>query len=294
MAASICECFGHRKHGFCRFLRHLLWPVSLYPPKTGSSLTNSSFYGILSIRRKSYNFSQPTVSRRGKTRIIPISRAVCPFACATASSVPPCPVMSARRGRLLPIRPSFLVPAGLPSRTYCHGHACLARAIGAFPVSGIRLSFLIHASIRSPRQTSLARPARGNPDRPSSLVPAGLPSRAYSHGHARPARAIGAFPVSGIRLSFLIHASIRSPRQTSLARPARGIVPEPSIFPCAGRIAFPLVLPWSCPPGEGCVHYTRSLPRIVRLWQPSMNAHASVGLALPVMPCVHYTISAEK
>ena len=34
-----------------------------------------------------------------------------------------------------------------------------------------------------------------------------------------------------------------------------------------------------------------SLPHIVRQWQPSMNAQASGGLALPVMPCVHYTIT---
>ena len=88
-----------------------------------------------------------------------------------------------------------------------------------------------------------------------------------------------------------LHASIRSPRQTSLAHPARGIVPCPSMFPCAGRIACPHILPWSCPPGKGCVHYTRSLPRIVWQWQPSMNAQASGGLALPVMPCVHYTIT---
>ena len=113
---------------------------------------------------------------------------------------------------------------------------------------------------------------------PFSLEPNAVSSSSFFRGHACLARAIGAFPVSGIRLSFLIHASIRSPRQTSLARPARGIVPEPSIFPSAGRIAFPRIFPWSRPPGEDCVHYTRSLPRIVRLWQPSMNAQASGGL----------------
>ena len=42
---------------------------------------------------------------------------------------------------------------------------------------------------------------------------------------------------------FPLHASIRSPRQTSLAHPARGIVPCPSMFPCAGRIAFLHILP---------------------------------------------------
>ena len=91
---------------------------------------------------------------------------------------------------------------------------------------------------------------------PFSLEPNAVSSSSFFRGHACLARAIGAFPVSGIRLSFLIHASIRSPRQTSLARPARGIVPEPSIFPCVGRIAFPHILSWSCPPGEG----NRSLP----------------------------------
>ena len=129
------------------------------------------------------------------------------------------------------------------------------------------------------------------PNRPCFLVPAGLPSRTYCHGHARPARAIGAAPRFGDASFFPSHASIHSPRQTSFARPARGKVPEPSVFPCAGGTSFLLVLSWSRPPGEGCVHYTRSLPRIVRQWQPSMNAQASGGLALPVMPCVHYTIT---
>ena len=32
--------------------------------------------------------------------------------------------------------PYFLVPAGLPFRTYCHGHICPARTIGAAPRFG--------------------------------------------------------------------------------------------------------------------------------------------------------------
>ena len=35
--------------------------------------------------------------------------------------------------------------------------------------------------------------------------------------------------------------------------PARrgGMVPELSMFSCAGRVSFPHILPWSCLPGEG-------------------------------------------
>ena len=131
----------------------------------------------------------------------------------------------------------------------------------------------------------------GLPIHPSFLVPAGFLSRTYSHGRTCPARAIGAAPLFG-NTSFFPYTRQHSRSQPNQSRsPGEVIVPGPSIFPCAGRIAFPLILPWSCPPGEGCVHYTRSLPRIVRLWQPSMNAQASEGLALPFMPCVHYTIT---
>ena len=38
-------------------------------------------------------------------------------------------VMPARRGGLFRDPPYFLVPEGLPSCTYCHGHACPARGI---------------------------------------------------------------------------------------------------------------------------------------------------------------------
>ena len=157
---------------------------------------------------------------------------------------------------------------------------------------------------------------------PFSLEPNAVSSSSFFRGHACLARAIGAFPVSGIRLSFLIHASIRSPRQTSLARPARGIVPEPSIFPCAGRIAFPHILPWSCLPGEGLpvsgIHpsflYTpafavpakqvtparRGLRSLYQVFAAHRAAMAAVnecpgrGNLFPNRPCIYYTIFAEK
>ena len=119
--------------------------------------------------------------------------------------------MSARRGRFLPIRPGFLVPARFPSRTY------------------LSWSRLPDEGNRSPA-------CFGN----TSFFP-------YTRQHSR-----------------------SQPNQSR--SPGEVIVPGPSIFPCAGRIPFPYILSWSCPPGEGCVHYTRSLPRIVRRWQPSMNA----------------------
>ncbi len=82
-------------------------------------------------------------------------------------------------------------------------------------------------------------------DPPDFFVPEGLPSCTYCHGRACPARA------SPFREYTLLYFT----RQHSQSPPNK-----------------------SRPPGEGCVHYTRSLPRIVRLWQPSMNAQASGGL----------------
>ena len=66
--------------------------------------------------------------------------------------------------------------------------------------------------------------------------------------------------------------SILGSSLSSYVCPERKIVTYSSRFSCAGRIAFPHIFPWSRPPGKGCVHYTRSLSRIVRLWQPSINA----------------------
>ncbi len=85
---------------------------------------------------------------------------------------------------------------------------------------------------------------------------------------------------SSVALRFFLRQQDLLLAHTAMVVSARrgGKVPGPSIFPCAGGVAFPHILPWSCPPGEGCVHYTRSLPRIVWLWQPSMNAQASGGL----------------
>ena len=82
-------------------------------------------------------------------------------------------------------------------------------------------------------------------DPPDFLVPVGLPSCTYCHGRVCPARA------SPFREYILLSFT----RQHSQSRPNQ-----------------------SRTSGEGCVHYTRSLPRIVRLWQPSMNAQASGGL----------------
>ena len=58
------------------------------------------------------------------------------------------------------------------------------------------------------------------------------------------------------RLPVPLHNSILGSSLPSYVYPERKIVTYSSIFPCAGRIAFPRIFPWSRPPGEG----NRSLP----------------------------------
>ena len=129
----------------------------------------------------------------------------------------------------LPIRPSFLVPAGFLSRTYSHGRACPARAIGAVPL-------FRECVFLSSYKTVFA----------------------VSSKPVMPVRQKGS-PVS---VHVFLCRKHCLPAHTPMVAPARRGPSER--FPFFGNASFfphtkqysPFHLNQSCPSGEDCVHYT--------------------------------------
>ena len=157
----------------------------------------------------------------------------------------------------LPIRPSFLVPAGFLSRTYSHDRACPARAIGAVPLFREYVFLSSYKTVFAvPSNPVMPVRQKGSPVSvhvflcrkdclPHILLWSRLPGKGHRSGS----------PFSGMRLSFLIQNSIRRSIQTSHARPAKGISRFRSCF-LVPQGFLPHILSWSRLPGEDCVHYT--------------------------------------